>query len=204
MLLDFDFLIKKYNLKIKGVIHIGAHYGEEHLHYKKHNIENLSYFEPLKKNFKVLEEKIKDKSLLFNIALGNDNSQIDMFVESNNNGQSSSILKPILHLNQYPYIVFNEVETVQMKKLDDVGLVIGNYNLINIDVQGYELEVFKGASKILDSIDYIITEVNRDEVYENCAKVDQLDLFLKNYGFERVETSWDGHTWGDAFYLKQK
>ena len=29
MLLNFNELVKKYNMNIKGVIHIGAHYGEE-------------------------------------------------------------------------------------------------------------------------------------------------------------------------------
>ena len=204
MLLDFDNLLKKYDLKIKGVIHIGAHYGEEHHHYKKNNIENVAYFEPLKKNYEVLEQNIKDNSLLFNLALGNEEKEVSMFVETANNGQSSSILKPSLHLKQYPHITFNEFETVSMKKLDRVGLNKKSYNMINIDVQGYELEVFKGSTEILKEIDYIISEVNRDEVYENCTKVNELDKFLSSFGFDRVETSWDGHTWGDAFYLKQK
>jgi hypothetical protein len=76
--------------------------------------------------------------------------------------------------------------------------------LINIDVQGYELEVFKGGKDFLNEVDYIITEVNRDEVYKGCAKIDELDSFLAPYGFNRVETTWDGGTWGDAFYIKTK
>jgi hypothetical protein len=48
-----------------------------------------------------------------------------------------------------------------------------------------------------------MTEVNNDEVYKNCVKVDELDKFLSDYGFERVETTWDGGTWGDAFYIKK-
>jgi hypothetical protein len=32
---------------------------------------------------------------------------------------------------------------------------------------------------------------------------DELDDFLNNYGLRRVETSWDGITWGDAFYAKK-
>ena len=78
------------------------------------------------------------------------------------------------------------------------------YNMINIDVQGYELEVFKGATKTLENIDYIITEVNRDVVYHQCAFIDDLDDYLKQFGFARVETDWAGHTWGDAFYVKIK
>ena len=68
-----------------------------------------------------------------------------------------------------------------------------------MDVQGYELEVLKGGEHYLNNIDYIITEVNRDEVYDGCAKIEELDAFLQKYTFIRVETTWDGKTWGMRF-----
>ena len=43
-----------------------------------------------------------------------------MYVESANQGQSSSILRPNLHLKQYPHITFDEKETVEMVRLDDL------------------------------------------------------------------------------------
>lgn len=89
-----------------------------------------------------------------------------------------------------------------MFRLDDLDIGVEKYNFINVDVQGYELEVLKGASETLRNIDYIMSEVNRDEVYENCAQVEELDNFLANYNFVRVETVWVGDIWGDAFYIK--
>lgn len=205
MLLDFKKLYKKYNMKIDGVIHIGAHYGQEYLLYKELNIKNMSFFEPLKKNFSVLENNIPiDEHIkLYNFALGRENKNVSMYVESINNGQSSSILKPKLHTEQYKNIIFNEIEEVKMKRLDDINLVY-KHNFINIDVQGYELEVFNGSKETLKNIDYIISEVNRAELYENNVFVDKLDEFLKDYNFLRVETSWDGITWGDALYIKKE
>jgi hypothetical protein len=61
----------------------------------------------------------------------------------------------------------------------------------------------KGGIKTLATIDYILTEVNRDELYENCTRIEQLDSFLETLNFQRVETHWEGGTWGDAFYLKK-
>jgi hypothetical protein len=90
-----------------------------------------------------------------------------------------------------------------MVRLDDFIEDATDYNFINIDVQGYELEVMKGASRILEGIDYIMSEVNRDEVYINCPKVEELDYFLSKFGFSREETTWDGLTWGDALYVKR-
>jgi FkbM family methyltransferase len=204
MLLDFKNLVKKYNMKITGVIHIGAHHGQEHSLYESENITDIVYFEPLSKNYKVLKENVGHKSVIFNCALGNETKKVMMNVESANQGMSSSILKPKLHVNQYPHIVFNDTEEVEMKKLDEIDFNFSKFNLINIDVQGYELEVFKGSVKNLNNIDYIISEINRDEVYENCAKVDELDNFLNQFGFDRVETDWAGYTWGDALYIKNK
>jgi FkbM family methyltransferase len=204
MLLDFDRLVREYRMRIDGVLHIGAHYGQEHPLYKRNGVANVAYFEPLKQNFDILRRSVVDKDVqFFNFALGARPDQVEMFVETANNGQSSSVLEPALHLLQYPNITFDFKQTVEMRCLDDIDLAGKKFNFINIDVQGYELEVFKGARRTLSGIDYIISEVNRADLYKNCARVEQLDDFLDSYNFKRVETSWDGSTWGDALYLKE-
>ena len=203
MLLNFDQLVTKYGLNIEGIIHIGAHYGNENDAYVKHNIKNKMFFEPLPHTFKILQEKVKD-GVLINVALGNENKKIEMYVEYDNQSQSSSMLKPKVHAQQYPHIRFNDKIEVDMLRLDDIDFDRNLYNFINIDVQGYELEVFKGAEKTLHNIDYIMSEVNRAELYENCVLVDQLDTFLDKYGFKRVVTTWDGGSWGDCLYIKIK
>jgi hypothetical protein len=71
-----------------------------------------------------------------------------------------------------------------------------------MDVQGFELEVLKGGTKTLEHVDYVYCEVNRDEVYENNALVEELDEFLGEYGMKRVETDWAGEIWGDALYIR--
>lgn len=204
MILNFIELIKKYNLNVKGIIHIGGHYGQEYDVYKALNIP-IIFFEPLSNNYHVLRDRVKndDNVQTFQCALGNENKKVIMNVETANNSQSSSILKPKKHLEQYPHITFDYTEEVHMFRLDDIDIGEKKYNFMNIDVQGYELEVLKGSIELLKTVDYIMSEVNNDEVYENCAKVEELDQFLNQFGFERVETSWVGEIWGDAFYIKK-
>lgn len=204
MILDLVGLTKKYNMDITGVIHIGAHFGEENGVYNQLKIKNRTYFEPNSKNFNTLKQNLGNKYNLINKALGNDNKKMTMFVESANSGQSNSLLKPALHLRQYPHIQFTDTEEVDMVRMDDMGLDFSDYNFINIDVQGYELEVFKGAEKTLNNIDYIMSEINRDEVYENCARIEDLINFLSPYGFKLVETDWAGNSWGDGLFIKEK
>ena len=202
MLLNLDSLKEKYDLKIKGVLHIGAHIGQEFQTYERLGIKNVMFFEPIKNTFNRLKENGGDKAILINTALGNKEDEVEMFTETINEGQSSSVLEPDYHLVQHPSIQFDGKETVKMTKLDKFIEHKEKFNFINIDVQGYELEVFKGGSEYLNTIDYVMTEVNRAELYKGCAKIEELDSYLGSYGFNRVETTWAGGTWGDAFYIK--
>jgi FkbM family methyltransferase len=204
MLLDFHTIYNKYNLKIKGALHIGAHHGQEDTLYRSVGVQNLMYFEPLTKNFNVLENNVPKGTILHKIALGNDEKNINMYVEEVNTGMSSSILKPEHHLIQYPHIVFDGVEEVKMNKLDNIEFNREDYNFINIDVQGYELEVFKGAEKTLEHIDYIFSEINNVHLYENGTLLPDLIDFLSKYNFKLVEENWAGETWGDGFFIKIK
>ena len=202
MLLNYFDLKKKYNLNIKGVIHVGAHFGEEYTDfYRPDGIKDLVFFEPLPTSFQVLKQNVGKNGILINKALGSAPGMLEMYVETANKGQSSSLLKPKVHLERYPHIQFPHKVKVEVSTLDQEIPDPSKYNFINIDVQGYELEVFKGGTKVLPHIQYINSEVNRAELYENCVQVEELDAFLKTFGFERVETHWEGN-WGDAFYLK--
>ena len=202
MILQLKDLVKKYNMNVSGVIHIGAHYGEEVSNYVNLGIDDIVLFEPLEKNFEILKNNVSE--LNANItgycaALGNKNQNVNMFLSSNNL-ESSSVLKPKIHLDLHPEVVFSGEELVEMKRLDDFSFK--NYNFINMDVQGYEMEVLKGAEKTLEYVDYLYCEVNRNEVYEGNAYIEEIDNYLSNYNMRRVETSWwyDG-PWGDALYI---
>ena len=210
MLLNFKKILNDYDIKSEGIIHVGAHYGHEVNQYVNAGIKNILLFEPLSKNFRQLKFNVSQinhssdfQIILENIALGKTKKEVEMFVEEVNQGMSSSVLEPALHSTQYPHITFEKKELVRMNTLDSYLGSSKRYDFINIDVQGYELEVFKGAAKTLEKINYIITEVNRAELYKSCVQIEELDSFLGEYGFVRDITSWDGDTWGDAFYVKK-
>lgn len=203
MLLSFTGLRKKYKMDVKGIIHIGGHYGEEIDEYVRNGIQEIVIFEPLSDSFDILCENIQDLNaniIAHQVALGPEETTATMYV-SDNQKQSSSLLKPKVHITHHPHVKFPETEEVEVKVLDDFDYT--KYNFINMDVQGYELEVLKGATETLKHVDYVYCEVNRDEVYEGNAYVEELDEFLSAYNMERVETSWEGQIWGDALYIKK-
>ena len=103
----------------------------------------------------------------------------------------------------HPEVVFNSKEEVTVTLLDKLPIDKGAYNILAMDVQGYEGEVLKGATQTLQHIDVIYTEVNNGDTYKGCMLVEEMDDFLFDY--QRVETylpspSW---TWGDSVYIKK-
>ena len=55
---------------------------------------------------------------------------------------SSSILEPKEHLLHHKQVTFEGSEEIELKRFDDLN--IQNVDYLNIDVQGFELEVLKG------------------------------------------------------------
>ena len=195
---------------------LGAHHGQEVRQYINSGIKNIALFEPVPEHVEKITEDFRDDDItLYQVALGSEEKTMQMNVsdfEGQNaelyKGMSTSLLKPSIHLEQYPHIKFNESIEVEVTTLDILAeedeIVPEDFNFMNIDVQGYELEVMKGASKFLPHIQFIYSEVNRAEVYEGCPMVEEIDQFLSEYNFERVDTNWAGDTWGDALYIKRK
>jgi FkbM family methyltransferase len=198
-------LFKKYKIKITGVSHFGAHRGQELQEYIELKIKDIHLFEPQKKYFKELTKISNEHENIFvyNFGLGSNNIITKLYSSSVFEGVSASILKPLKHKDYFPEVVFDlPSEEVEIVKYDD--LKIKNVNFLNIDIQGYELQALKGSVNSLKAIDCLFIEVSRDEFYEQNVKIKELDKFLKENSFVRVETFWINNTvpQGDALYIK--
>lgn len=200
------------NKKIKGVIHIGGFLGEELIQYRSLGLTNTILFEPQKNLYEIIKSKCMFEEKVFNIALGSEESTKEMFISdreggvTNGAGASSSLLRPKKHLTEHPEVTFPHKESIKVRRFDkfavENNIPINKYNMLNIDVQGYELEVLKGIGKILDTIEIIIAEVNRDEVYEGCPMIEDIDIYLEKFDFTRRAVHWQSESWGDAIYAK--
>jgi len=192
---------------ITGVIHVGGFLGEELDSYRSIGLNNTIIFEPQPKLFELIQKKIIPNEKAYNVALGSKRENKTMYIShreggfSNGSGASSSLLKPKKHLQEHPEVTFPEEINVEVKTLDDYK--IQGFNFLNIDVQGYELEVLKGGKELLNKIDGMILEVNRDEVYEGCPMIEDIDNFLSDYGIKRVFEFWQSQSWGDALYIRE-
>jgi FkbM family methyltransferase len=212
--------IKKRNIKPIGLIHVGAHTCLEYESYINLSVDNIILFEPIDEIFSELGENVNrilsnnkrnkyPNTVLTKKGLGSEICKKEMWVENTNpwgGGMSSSLLEPKRHTEHYPDIIFDKKIEIEVSTLDEELKDNENkYNILNVDVQGYELEVLKGSVKVLENIDIIFIEVNAVEMYKDCVLIDELDDFLKLHGFIREETIWQYHngekTWGDAIYV---
>ncbi len=203
MLISLHDLVQKYNVKFKGILHVGAHECEELCDYEKYiSRDNILWVEALPDKVEICKERFHGINIE-NAVVSDKNEKVLFKVA--NNGQSSSILDFGLHLDYHPHVFYVGAFQTETKLLKEI---LPNYskiefNFLNFDIQGAELKAFRGMEDYLQKVDYIYTEVNSDEVYKGCNVVTELDDYLKNFGLERVETKWTEFNWGDAFYTRK-
>lgn len=209
MLIDFNILEKKYGIVPEGVIHVGMHEAEEYPIYVDAGVRSIIFIEANPILAKQLHHDFHDDVFIINAAVSDKREKVTFNVT--NNGQSSSILNLKDHSQIYPGIVVSdqyEVETRTMAEIFDsekLSPAFMNYvfNVINLDIQGAELKAMKGMHEYWDTIEAVFTEVNYREMYEGCALVGDIDEFLAEKGFTKVEEVDTGAGWGDALYIKK-
>lgn len=198
-----DNILQENGKEIKGVIHVGAHHGEELNKYVR--LPHVIMFEPNPECFKILKQNVKGFGIeetckIVNKALGNFVGEHEMFADPT--GLAGSLLEPVI-AKDMPGLDFTEEFTVEVSRLDDEVPEEHPYNFLNMDTQGYELEVLKGGTKVLKNIEMVYTEINRAEIYKDCAKIEQMDEFLEEHGFRKIKEVWKcQQDWGDALYIK--
>jgi FkbM family methyltransferase len=204
MLIPLSFLPLK---KIKGVIHIGAHHAEELTSYVSNGINDVIWIEANPDNEHFVSQKISSfpRMRSYCFAAGS-HSHATVNLNIANNGQSSSILDLGSHKTHHPDVKYiNKIECTLMSIDDFVSSSktdLSLFNMINLDIQGYELEALRGAFNSLNLIDFIYTEVNTEEVYAKAPLLPELQSFLQPYGFYLVAKSLTRYGWGDAFFAK--
>lgn len=197
--------LKKYNISINGILHVGAHECEEKGLYNNDLSVNDSDIIWVDANPKLTQNNINRGIPNCYTAVLDETEKTTMF-NVTNNGQSSSLLEFGTHAVSYPWCVVTEKFEVTTQKLstffESNNLDPKKYNFWNFDIQGSEYHVFRGSKELLQYVDCIYSEVNTADVYKGCGQMHEIDVLLKEYGLVRVDTHMTNEHWGDALYIR--
>jgi FkbM family methyltransferase len=183
------------------VLHVGAHEGEEAKVYGELGLGRVTWVEANPSLAEKLgRSEIGERDRVYCGAAWS-TTGLKMQLLVTNNVQSSSLLKLGKHKEYYPHILIDDKIKVETTRLDDL-VPPTKFFVANFDIQGAELHALEGMGSLLDSIRVMYLEVNREELYENCPLVSEIDFWMKSRGFRRVMTSWTPEGWGDAVYTR--
>jgi FkbM family methyltransferase len=207
--LNIPLLCWKHGIRVRGVLHVGAHLGQELAIYDAMHVERTVFVEANPEVHARLAEAMRGRSdvITVNRAISDKPGKVTLHLASFD--MSSSLLAMAGHREVYPQIVPSGAVDVEATTLDallkELQLPPEGYNFLTIDVQGAEAMVLKGATEVLRHIEAINVEVNFAELYRDCAQIEDIDDMLKSAGFARVATMSVAHpSWGDAFYVRRR
>lgn len=203
---DLATLLPRYGIVPRGLIHVGANEGQELDAYVAAGFPALMLFEPLAAPHARLLARIAAlpegiDAVAHRVALGAAPGEAEMFV-ADNQAASSSLLSPMAGRRVWRKVRFTGRETVAVATLDSFTAGQSRYNVLVLDVQGFEVEVLRGGSATLAALDCIVCELNREATYHGSASVGDIDGLLAGAGFRRMETHWVSRSWGDGVYVR--
>lgn len=188
-------LVNEYIKKANGVLHLGAHAGQEAANYHSLNkpvvwVEAMPHvFDRLVKNV----SQYHNQKAICALITDFDNEKYTFNISNNVDGVSSSIFEfgdyssgknslwPELNLN-----MINKIELTSTK-LDSLfeknNIESKNYDFWVIDLQGAELLAMKGADVSINNCKTIYVEISQEEVYKNGVLYPELKRFLNSKGF---------------------
>ena len=205
---------------IKRVVHVGADRGGELPQYKNMGVEEVVWLEANPEVYQELLENLElmdvseVKSLPFNQLISDsDDIETDFNIYYGwdaghlvgNKGMSSLLKAKNSWWGSECYRGTVKLQSSTLDTFLEKNSLGYDYDMLNMDTQGAELMVCKGAVKLLESVKYINSEVTLyNPQYEGNPLFNEIYDFLKPFGFIHIETELSGDgNWGDAVFEKK-
>jgi FkbM family methyltransferase len=114
------------------------------------------------------------------------------------------LFRELLGANDGTHVIFNVMESGSsvlsersplartqekrtLSRMDTVIQDLDGSTFLKIDAQGYELEILRGAEKLIHKIDAILLEVSIIEINEGAPLIADVIAFMKSIGFVMCE-----------------
>lgn len=212
MLISLEELARKYDIKVTNVLHVGAHLAEEAKEYYNCGNPIVAWVEANPAVIPQIRQNLQPylKQFVINCLVTDKDDETRWFNVTNYDGMSSSVFEFDRHPMYSPDTVFVDRIDLPTTTIDTLA---DTYDLapelLCLDIQGAELLALRGATKTLEKVQWVYTEVSIASVYAGGAQIWELDALLAPT-FVRLETELGMHTpagssfgtHGDAFYAR--
>jgi FkbM family methyltransferase len=168
---------------------VGANIGSYTLFLKGHIANGAIYsFEPVPETYRELQKNITDNTHIYNIGFGNEPGKGTLYNASNTVASEiatmhKDVLTDAFEINEFTTISF-DIDTI-----DNFcsSKNISTIDFLKLDVEGNELAILQGATKMLDTnnIKIIQFEINAHNVYSRVFLRD-FYLLLKDFDLYRL------------------
>jgi len=169
----------------RHVIDVGANAGQFALAcIGTSGIESVVSFEPLREAGARFKRSIRDPRVeLREVGLGREPGFATLHI-SNHDDSSSLLAITELQSHTFPGTETSAERVVQVSTLDLQFAHIQPRTLLKIDVQGFELEVLRGADRTLAAVDWVLCEVSFREFYAGQAPAGEVIALLHAANFD--------------------
>jgi len=206
--LDLGRYLLRHGIEPRGVLHVGAHEGQELESYERLGFRSIVFVEANRGLFERLRDRLRGRTgvTVIHAAATDHDGEVELNVTTND--QASSILDLGVHSRLYPWIKVARREKVPARRLDTLlsehGLRAADFNVLHLDIQGAELLALRGGEQTLRSIELVESEVNIAEMYRGCALLPELERYLGDHGLHRAALTTPFHpSWGDAIFVRR-
>jgi putative glycosyltransferase len=205
-------------VEVRGVIHVGAHEGQEVDPYLAHGCGRIVLVEPNPDACRILRERFgsRPEVQVIEAAALDEAGSATLRLHTSRSGSTEPA--SVLELKRFKEIVptLETPRTVEVNAdrldmlLERSGIDGADFQLLNVDVQGAELRVLRGAERTLASVAAVLAEVHVVDLYDGAATERELDEFLRARGFERADVVYHDlydengtfPAWGEALYVR--
>jgi FkbM family methyltransferase len=173
------------------ILEIGCHDGETTVWFlEEFPSATIHCFDPDPRALKKFQRRIGDdpRVHLHGCAIGAQQGRMKFHQSSSReDGQewdaSGSLMAPKNHLQEYPWVVFDEEIEVEVRTLDSVcdDHGIADIDLIWIDVQGAERLAILGGKRAFERARYIVTEYSNKQLYSGQPTMKDLLKLLSGH-----------------------
>ena len=152
---------------------------------------NLHAFEPVPSAKRELDQRVTgygSRVRTYALGLGAEIGALEMNVSGANGEdgtQSSSLLRPTGHFEEYENVEFNRTLEIEVTTIDEwaASEAIERVDFMWLDLQGYEIKVLSGALRILPSVSAIHIEVQHRQLYDDAPLYPDVRRWLHREGF---------------------